>query len=657
MKTSNPHKTFLLLIVSILLLSCHEDEPIQVNKLEAKAGEDREVSVNTLVNLDGSESRDGNNQAFAFEWKFKIKPATSNAVLHESASATPKFTPDVAGSYVVELKIMQNHFFKTDVVTITATDVPDPQSPVILNQTIASDRTLEDLYEDPARADYIVTADLIVAATLTVDPGVVIEFESDKSLQIFPEGALIARGTSTERIYFTGKVREKGYWKGILFFSNSPQNELDHVVVDNAGSTPLPEMGNIKTNVALAGSAYSGAAIKVSNSSFFESGGYGIYVKQMSQLNHFSGNYFTNNSASAIFVPAAQLHKLDFHSHYSDNNGYNGVETGGPVNLNEPVTWSYFNDGSKYLVTQDIYIESGVNITEGAAFEFAADRMLKVAENGYLNAVGTDFKPIVFTAQHKTESKFWKGIAVISNHDLNQLRYAIISHAGSSALPEINVKANIGVAGTGKLSVFQSKIEQGLGWGIAADEGSQLNQDLTTSNTFTGLAAGNYKLPASEPRIAALAGEWVDSWSFQNQHYNIDGNYFNQTSATWFNGAEDPWQMNPASGFGLKIEEDGHYTWTIAEHSPSTGCVSYSAEYITGNVAAIGNELTFQENYWRSKFYNSCDTEQNVDFNVQPGQMTLRFEVSRLYDLFTGIAFWELRIINPDGSFFNYYKL
>jgi hypothetical protein len=468
---------------------------------------------------------------------------------------------------------------------------------------------------------------------------------------------LVAKGSSTENIILTGKEKNKGYWKGVLFISNSAENELDHVIISFAGSNPLPEMGMVKTNVGLAGGEGTGSAAKISNSNFTESSGYGLYVGGMSQLNYFSGNYFTNNSSSALYVPAGQLHKLDFFSHYTGNNGYNGVETGGTVKQIEEASWSYFNDGSKYLVSSDLSIESGVHITEGASFEFAKDILLRVVDQGYLNATGTSDKPVIFTAKVKMPDNFWRGISFASSQESNNLQHVVISHAGFRPMPDITVKANLAVAPVGKVSVLNSKIENGLGWGIVAEPGAQINGDVITSNYLNQLAEGKYKFPFSEAITASLAGDWLDQWSFNNQHPQIHANFFDQESETWFNGGADPWSMDPQTGFGLKINADGSYLWTIAEHSPSSPeCVSYSAEYITGNMLASGDELSFAENSWRSKFYNSCDTEQNVDLDVEPGTMVLRYEINRMYNVFTYVEYWQLRIINPDNSSFTYYK-
>ena len=651
------HPLAFILCISSLFPGCSEEEPVvAINRLEAIAGTDQEVLVNSLVILDGSASRDGNEMPFDYQWTIKAKPGNSTATLVDATTANPRFTTDQAGLYTVELKISQGQFFKTDFVTVFAKSNSDEPSPITLEESITTDRTLTDIFEDPATADYLVTNDITVTAKLTVSACVVIEFDHDKSLQVISGGTLVAKGTSTDRVYFTGRVREKGYWKGISINSNSTENEFDYVSVEYAGSNPLPDMLGIKANVGLAGDDISGGALKVSNTSFHESAGYGMYVAGKSQLNYFSANYFVNNNASAIYVPAGQLHKLDFFTHYSGNNGFDGVETGGTVEGNAEVSWSYFNDGSKYLVTRDIIVKSGVRINEGAAFELANDVIIKVVDNGYLNASGSDFKPISFTAQFKTENKFWKGFLFASNSDLNALNHASISYAGFSDMPELNVKANVAVSAGGKLSVSGSTLEHGLGWGIYAQDGSEVNADIPSVNFFDSFTAGYYRLPFEEPETT-LTGQWVDTWSFQREHYTVDHNFYNRATGTWFAGAADPWHISPQTGFGLKINEDGSYIWTIAEQSPANGeCSSYSAEYITGSLESAANEISFNEDYWRSKFYTSCDPSQNADIEVEPGSMTLRYEINRMYNMFTGEAYWELKLINPDNSFFTYYK-
>lgn len=654
------YKLFFAAAFSMTLLACDEDENeniVSINKLEAKAGPDRQVTIDTEVKLDGSTSNDGNNKPFTYQWTFMVKPVNSLATLSGQATATPEFTPDVAGLYVIELKIIQGEFFKTDQVSITAVAPPsNTPTPVVLNEDISSDRILEDVFEDPASADYVVKSNIIVSAKLTINPGVVIAFEADKILHVYPQGTLIAKGTNTAQIFFTGQTKIRGFWGGILLSSNSADNEIDNVNVEYAGSINMPEMVNAKAGIALSGNSFSGAALKVSNSSFNENGGYGLYVQGMSELNYFSGNYFNNNSASAAYVPARQLHKLDLNSHYTGNNGYNGIETGGIVDEDAEVIWGSFNDGSKYFVSGDISVRSGVKITEGAEFEFGEGVAVQVVDEGYLDAEGTALKPISFSARTKTHNKYWNGILFTTGNELNRLHYTTISHAGLNEISGMNLKANVSVTASGKVTVSQSTFSHGLGWGIAVAQGALINNDITTSNLFNDLAEGNLNLPATDPETTTLAGEWVDQWSFNNAHYTVNETLYNPNDNIWFNGSIDPWSMN-APGFGLKINEDGSYTWTIADRSLWTGdCISYSAEYITGNVTQNGNELSFQESYWRSKFYSPCNPDANVDTNVQPGGMVLRYEISQEHNTDTGSDYWKLKIINPDDSFFTYYR-
>jgi hypothetical protein len=85
-----------------------------------------------------------------------------------------------------------------------------------------------------------------------------------------------------------------------------------------------------------------------------------------------------------------------------------------------------------------------------------------------------------------------------------------------------------------------------------------------------------------------------------------------------------------------------------------SGCASYSAEHLTGTVQNGPNQLTFTEASWRSKFYFSCDESQNVDIDVQPGQMTLPMET--LQETYFGRKYDVLKLYSG-GTPFKYYRL
>ncbi|MBN1971537.1 MAG: hypothetical protein JXR48_04125 [Candidatus Delongbacteria bacterium] len=74
---------------------------------------------------------------------------------------------------------------------------------------------------------YLVTNNLIVSenVTLTIEPGVKLYFAEAKSMQI--NGELIARGTESDRILFTGLINEPGSWGSIVFEETAISAQFD----------------------------------------------------------------------------------------------------------------------------------------------------------------------------------------------------------------------------------------------------------------------------------------------------------------------------------------------------------------------------------------------------------------------------------------------
>ena len=70
----------------------------------AKTGLVQNVSVGD-VTLDGSGSTDANGDTLTYRWSMLTKPANSTATLLFPNSANPKFTADLAGTYVLGLTV------------------------------------------------------------------------------------------------------------------------------------------------------------------------------------------------------------------------------------------------------------------------------------------------------------------------------------------------------------------------------------------------------------------------------------------------------------------------------------------------------------------------------------------------------------------------
>lgn len=71
----------------------------------ADAGPDQTVTAGSLVNLDGTGSSDPGNNPLTYAWQITSLPSGSNASLSDPTSATPNFTADLKGQYVIELVV------------------------------------------------------------------------------------------------------------------------------------------------------------------------------------------------------------------------------------------------------------------------------------------------------------------------------------------------------------------------------------------------------------------------------------------------------------------------------------------------------------------------------------------------------------------------
>lgn len=71
----------------------------------ADAGADATTATNVAIQLDGSNSSDPDLDPLTFQWSLASAPTGSAAILAGDTSATPTFSPDLPGTYVVELVV------------------------------------------------------------------------------------------------------------------------------------------------------------------------------------------------------------------------------------------------------------------------------------------------------------------------------------------------------------------------------------------------------------------------------------------------------------------------------------------------------------------------------------------------------------------------
>jgi hypothetical protein len=95
----------------------------------ANAGEDKNVTKNTAVTLDGTSSLDPDFDTLTYKWSWMSYPSTTVPTLvatgytDTSTSPKPSFTPTVVGTYVLTLTVSDGKLSSTaDAITVTVSD-------------------------------------------------------------------------------------------------------------------------------------------------------------------------------------------------------------------------------------------------------------------------------------------------------------------------------------------------------------------------------------------------------------------------------------------------------------------------------------------------------------------------------------------------------
>ena len=88
----------------------------------AHAGNDRSIHKGTTVALDGTASSDANGHNLTYTWRIKSSPNGSSCTVSDETSSTTSITPDIDGTYIIELVVHDGEINSTpDEVVITVT--------------------------------------------------------------------------------------------------------------------------------------------------------------------------------------------------------------------------------------------------------------------------------------------------------------------------------------------------------------------------------------------------------------------------------------------------------------------------------------------------------------------------------------------------------
>ena len=508
----------LIVLVQVgLFIGCSKTEEPGASTVTVDAGTDQTVSLSETVTLSGSGSDSAGGQLF-FIWEIKEAPATSFAFILNPLAAQTSFTPDVEGSYTIELTATNEAGTSaTDEVIIT---VEQGDTPTEIGGSISEDTHLVNIFDDPSLPDYIASSDVFVTANLTIDPDVMIIFAENTGLEISSGGTLSSAGTTSEPIVFTGVQKIKGYWKGLLIATNSTTNEITYAIVEYGGSNGF-DGANLKTNIMVEDAG----RLKLTNTISRNSGGYGLYTRDLeSTLSDFSGNTFTLNEAP-VMTRLNHYHYLDAASDYTGNTNDYIDSYWSNQDVTENVTWQALN--VPYRMADNIeHIESDITLSPGTEFLGQPNGGLEIGTSGSLSAIGTSSESIIFRGEEDVAG-YWKGLNFLSNTTKNELTYVVISNGGEDGFDGANLKSNIMVDDAGRVKITHTTSKKSGGYGLYSRDLESALPDFA-NNTFTENVApvmtrlNHYHYFDSASDYTGNTNDYIDSyWSNQDVTENV----------------------------------------------------------------------------------------------------------------------------------------
>ena len=214
-------------------------------------------------------------------------------------------------------------------------------------------------------------------ATLTLEPGVVVQFQQSASNKLNVQGALDATGTPTQPITFMGVVTTPGSWGDLNIIGTviTPAlASLSNVTLDYGG-----------INGSFGAQVYADrAVVTMTHSLIRNSAGNGLYTTLHTLFDVHSTHFFSNSlNAIQLNQPTTDLLMTDLSA---SGNGVDGVRVVGTTPMPGQRRWMF--PGVPYIVDGPVSNVAGdvLTIDPGNELRFTSSGWLSIG--GQLNAIG-----------------------------------------------------------------------------------------------------------------------------------------------------------------------------------------------------------------------------------------------------------------------------
>ncbi|MBL7855393.1 MAG: IPT/TIG domain-containing protein [Cyclobacteriaceae bacterium] len=474
---------------------------------------------------------------------------------------------------------------------------------VIVNNSITTPTTWVKI-AGPGEVDYRVTNNIQITSELTIAPGVIIEVDNGREINVTGSNSvLIAKGTATNPIVFTGRQKQPGFWNRLRFSSaTNPANELDYVEISYAG---LNGTGNLLVDF--------GSRVKVSNSNISNSGGYGAIVGSDSRLDLTSSALF-NNAIIPLRMAPVNIQWLAATNRMTGGNGRNAIQIeGGTINNFAETTWPTLQDNTPYFITGDVDIASGVRVDPGNIITFDYNRSLRInGSSAYLAAKGTSVSKIIFTGADRSIKGSWNQLRFSSsNNPKNELDHVEVSHGGSGGISQLLVDFG------SRLKIANTKIANSSSGGLRLEGDCRL--DRFSFNSFEN----NTNFPASVPvhQLGILDANSTFSGNGLNL-VEVYSSSLNEPSAeTSWPAFEDGTSIyisgNIFVNSGVRVQPGAIFVFNANVGLEVSGSNSYLVAKGTGQKPIVFTGRQQSAGYWSGLKFNGSPSVNNEFENAQ----------------------------------------
>ncbi|MEM6264869.1 MAG: hypothetical protein AAGI38_20320 [Bacteroidota bacterium] len=349
------------------------------------------------------------------------------------------------------------------------------------------------LTNNASAIDYIVPNGCVldVTAPMTVEPGVVIQFEENSGIGVYDQGSIKMIGTAAQPIVFQGAVDVRGYWRGVHIETNSFENQFNHVTIKNAGSNYVYCCNDI-ASVFL-----KGGKLSIQNTTLSSGEGHGLYANASAELATFEAVTITQHDDYPMSIAPNRMDELDGTGSDFTGNVDDFVEL---LNgdITQTVTMKKMN--VPYLLNStSLDVREPLTIEAGTEIEVPENGGIGVTGQGILSVNGTASQPVKIRGLQPSKG-YWRGIHIETNSGSNRLSYMEISDAGSNYVYCCNTIASV-YLDDGQCAFDHTTISNGKEYGIATK----------TDANFSNFNAVNITTHDKEPmRVSIIQAGQID---------------------------------------------------------------------------------------------------------------------------------------------------